>query len=173
MAQNDEVLQVWATGVWLDLFSPTNTTVSTISGYAVQPSTLGRLNNLVMTCFTGSGYAGTGTSNYQIGPYVTSAELTLIGQMYLVSYYNGLAQASMGMGGNGIPWVALAEGDSKIARANPANLGKEYREMARTAAEQLAYLANAYRSSQGGSVPRDVEYLSIGYANWGAGYWPY
>ena len=172
MAQNDELLQVWAVGVFTDIGSPSNTSVSTISGYAVQPSTLGKLNNLVTTCFSGSGYAGTGTSNYQIGPFVTPSELSLIAQMYLVSYYNNLAQASLGIGGNGIPWTRIREADSSIERANPANLGKEYREMARTAAEQLWQLANAYRGSQGGSIPRDVQYLSI--EPYGAGsYWVY
>lgn len=174
MAQNDEVLQVWAQGVFSDMGSPANTSVSTISGYAVQPSTLGKLNNLAMTCFSGSGYAGTGTSSYQIGPYISNAELSLVAQMYLVSYYNNLAQASMGLGGNGIPWTRLRESDSSIERANPANLGKEYREMSRVAAEQLWALVSAYRGSQGGSVGRDVEYLSIGYTNWGQGYtWAY
>jgi len=169
MAQNDELLQPWATGVWLDIGSPSNTSTSTISGYAVQPSTLGRLNSLVTACFSGSGYAGTGTTNYQIGPYVTNAELAIIGQLYLVSYYNNLAQANMGVGGSTIPWVRLREGDSLIDRVSAANLGKEYREMAKTAYEQLWSLVNAYRSSEGGSIPRSVMFFNPPTSAWGYG----
>lgn len=167
MAQNDELLQVWATGLFTDLGSPSNTSTSTISGYAVQPNTLGKVNSLLSTCFSGSGYTGAGTSNYQIGPYVDPAVLGVIGQLYLVSYYNNLAQASMGMGGNALPWTSLAEGDSRISRVNAANLGKEYREMSKTAYDQLWNLVSAYRSSEGGDLARSVAYYNppIGLGN--------
>ncbi len=169
MAQNDELLQVWATGLWTDLGGPPNISVSTISGYAVQPGTLGRLNSLVTACFTGSGYAGTGTSNYQIGPYADGAILGIIGQLYLVSYYNNLAMASMGQGATALPWTRLREGDSQIDRVNAANIGKEYREMSKTAYEQLWNLVNAYRGSEGGSIARSVDYYNppVGPYNYG------
>lgn len=169
MAQNDELLMPWASGVWLDLGGPSNTTTSTISGYAVQPSTIGRLNDYLTTCFTGSGYAGTGTSNFQIGPWISPTELAIVQAMYLVSYYSNLAQASMGVGGNSIPWTALAEGDSRISRVNAANLGKEYREMSKTAFEQLNYLANAYRNGSAG-VPRSVDFFNPPALEWGNSY---
>ncbi len=160
MAQNTELLQPWAEGVYADLGSPTNTSVSTISGYAVQPSTLGRLNSLVTACFSGSGYAGTGTSNYQIGPYADLAVLGIIGQLYLVSFYSNLAMASMGQGATALPWTNLREGDSSISRVNAANIGKEYREMSKDAYVQLWNLVNAYRGSEGGSIARSVDYYN-------------
>lgn len=175
MAQNDELLQVWATGLWESIGNPVNVSVSTISGYAVQPNTLGRVNSLLTTCFSGSGYAGTGTSNYQIGPFADPALLSVIGQLYLVSYYNNLAQATMGISSSTIPWTALAEGDSKIARVSAANLGKEYREMSKTAYEQLWNLVSMYRSSEGGSIGRSIDFYNppaspynYGYG-WGGG----
>ncbi len=174
MAQNDELLMPWASGVFDSLGQPANTSTSTISGYAVQPSTIGRLNDYLSTCFSGSGYTGAGSTNYQIGPCITSAELAVVNAMYLVSYYNNLAQASMGLGGTSIPWTALAEGDSKIARVNAANLGKEYREMSKTAQEQLQYIANAYRNG-GASVARSIDYYNppvspYGFGNGWGGY---
>lgn len=174
MAQNDELLQPWATGVWLDLGSPVNISVSTISGYAVQPATLGRLNDFIGTCFSGSGYTGAGSTNYQIGPSITSAELAIINQLYLVSYYNNLAQANMGVGGNNIPWLALAEGDSKIGRVNAANIGREYREMSKTAFGEMWNLINAYRgNAEGGNIPRSVAFLNPALPAWGQSYtWP-
>ncbi len=165
MAQNDELLQVWAQGVFSDLGSPTNTSVSTISGYAVQPSTLGRLNDYLVTCFSGSGYTGAGSTNYQIGPFISPTELAVVNAMYLVSFYNNAAMATMGVGSNTIPWQNLKEGDSSITRVNAASIGAQYREMAKDAQTQLQYLANTYRSSSS-SIPRDVEYLNPSYC-WG------
>ena len=164
------LLQIWATGQWVDLGQPTNVSVTTISGYAVQPGTLGKLNSLISTCFSGSGYTGAGTTNYQIGPWVTNTELAIIGQLYLVSYYKNLAQATMGVGGSTIPWSMLREGDSTIQRSSPVNIGKEYREMAKDANEQLNFLVSAYRGSNGGQVPRSVDYISEVDPTWGASY---
>lgn len=165
------LIQNWATGIWVDLGQPTNTTPSTISGYAIQPSTLGKLNNLLGTCFSGSGYTGAGSVNYQIGPFVTNTELAVIEQMYRVSYYNNVAQATMGIGGSTIPWTRIREGDSMIDRTNAANLGVQYREMAKEAASQLNYLANAYRSnSAGGNMPRTVDYPELLPVDWTANY---
>lgn len=169
MVQN-LLLQEWATGIWADLGGPTNTSTSTISGYAIQPSTLGRLNSLINTCFSGSGYTGAGTTNFQIGPGVSESELGIIGAMYLVSYYNNLAQATMGIGGSTIPWVQLREGDSTITRANAAYIGKEYRELSRDSTERLNFLVNAYRGSEGGNVGRTVDYPSEVYPTWGSSY---
>lgn len=171
MLEGAPLIGSWSSGVWLDLGSPSNTSASTISGYAIQPSTLGRLNDLIGTCYYGSGYTGVGTMDYQAAPPLTNTELSLIGLMYQVSFYNTLAMATMGMGGNTIPWTMIAEGDSRIARANPANIGKEYREMSRTAAEQLNYLVCAYRANvQGSSTPRSVDYPSIVGPEWGISY---
>lgn len=158
--ENNVFIGQWAMGVWTDLGSPSNTAVTTISGYAIQPSTLGKVNSLLSTCFSGSGYTGGATTNFQIGPYVDESVLGVIGQLYLVSYYSNLAQASMGIGGNGIPWTRLREGDSTIERANPANLGKEYREMSKDAYAQLWNLVNAYRSDAGGGIGRSVDYYN-------------
>lgn len=171
MVQN-LLLQDWATGLWVDIGQPSNVAVTTISGYAIQPGTLGKLNSLIGTCFSGSGYAGTtGTANFQIGPWIADTELAIIGQMYLVSYYRSLAQATMGVGGNTIPWSMLREGDSTIQRSSPVNIGKEYREMAKDANEQLNYLVTAYSAnSQGASVPRTVDYPSEVYPTWGPSY---
>lgn len=168
---NNILLGQWAVGVWTDLGQPSNTTATTISGYAIQPSTLGKLNDLIGACYSGSGYVGGNTMNFQIGPDISNTELGLIEKMFLVSYYNNLAQANMGIGGNSIPWTRLREGDSSIDRVNGANLGREYREMAKTANEQLYYMVNAYRNnSQGTNLGRSVDYPNLVYPMWNESY---
>ncbi len=160
MPQNDELIQVWATGLWSDLGQPINVAVSTISGYAIQPNTLGKVNSYLDTCFSGSGYTGAGSTNYQIGPCISPAVLGVIGQLYLVSYYNNLAQAAMGLGGNALPWTQLREGDSSIARVNAALIGAQYRQMSKDAYEQLWNLVNAFRNAEGGGTPRAILYYN-------------
>lgn len=163
----------WGSGLWLELGSPTTTTPSTISGYAVQESTLGRLNSLLGTCFSGSGYLGTGTSNYQIGPFVTNTELSVIGAMYMVSYYRNLAQSMMGVTAAGLPWTSIKEGDSTIQRANGANIGEIYLKEAKTASDQLKYLTDAYRTNaQGGSIARAIDFYNLVGPTYSAGVWP-
>lgn len=162
----------WASGFWTNLGQPVNVAVTTISGYAIQPNTLGQLNSFIGTCYSGSGYLGvTGTSNFDTDPNLTNTELSIIGAMYLVSYYNSLSQAMMGVSQNTIPWVNLKEGDSTITRANGANLGMVYAKMATDANTRLQYLVNAYRqNAQGGSVPRTVDYPNIQYPEFGITY---
>lgn len=155
---NNTFIGEWSLGVWTDLGSPSNVTATTISGYAIQPSTLGRLNSLAGTCFSGSGYTGGASSNFQIGPFVDQEVLGIIGQLYLVSYYNNLAQATMGVGNSTIPWTNLREGDSSIARVNAATIGAQYRQMSKDAYTELWNLVNAFRGSQGGSIARSVDF---------------
>ncbi len=163
----------WSVNVWEDLGSPPNVTPTTISGYAIQPNTLGRLNSLIMTCYQGSGYTGAamgmGSVNFDVSPDLTNTELAVIGAMYLVSYYNNLAQATMGVGACTIPWTQIKEGDSSITRAQPANIGKVYSEMSKEAQVQLRQLVNAYRGSAGGSISRSVDYFNPP-VNLGPGY---
>ncbi len=165
-----ELIGAWATGMWMDAGMPSAVASSTISGYAVQPNTLGRLSNLTSTCYVGSGFTGMGTTNYQATPPLQDPELAIIGQMFLVGYYNGLAFAAMGQGGDALPWTTLREEGSTISRVNAASLGKEYREMSKTANEQLNYLVNAYRSSVGGNIPRSVDFFNIAGPIWGGSY---
>lgn len=66
----------------------------------------------------------------------------------------------MGQSAGDIPFTTIREGDSSITRANPVNIGKEYREMAKDERANLAYLINAYINVvQEGGSPRSVDFL--------------
>lgn len=160
----------WATGLWQDLGSPSSVSALTISGYALQPSTLGRLNALINTCFYATG-APTGGPNYRICPYMGYAELAMIDAMYRSSLYSQWATSMMGISQDTLAWTALAEGDSRIARNGTANIGKEYREMAKDAVTTLNYLANAYEINKGSILT--VSFLNppyYGYGGYAYGY---
>lgn len=166
MSSSQEI-GLWSTGLWIDLGQPSNISSLTISGYAVAPNTLGRLNNFIGTCYSGSGYAGPGTYNFDTVPDLTDQELAIIGAMYSVGYYNSLVQAAMGAGSavaasaGGLPWAMIKEGDSQISRPNIAAIGATYANLAKEATAQLKYLTNVYiANSQGGNTPRSVLYLN-------------
>lgn len=143
--------------MWQDLGSPDGVSALTISGYAVQTSTLGKLNNLLGTCFSGSGWMGTGAP-FDVAPAYHNAELAIVEGLFRVGYYSQLATTMMGVSQATVGWTSLAEGDSRISRANTAYLGKEYREMAKDAQATLNYLANAYATDRWG--PGSVDYLN-------------
>ena len=151
----------WASGIWISLGSPSTLSALTLSGYASQPNTLGTLNARLGTCFLGSGLNGTGYA-YMAQPLLTSAELAIVEGLFLVSWYNQLAFATMGAGGTTIPWARLREGDSSIERSSPVNIGKEYREMAKDANQVLNYLVGAYLDNERGTAS-SVDYLNPAY----------
>lgn len=169
----------WALAVWMDLGEPANISYLTISGYATSVNTLGRLNSLVGSCYSGTGYSGPGTLNYDVAPDLGGEELSLINQMYLISYYNSLAQATMGVGAAAgavagsptTPAQSLAEGDSKIAFGNIPAIGAQYVGLAKQAKIDLNYQVNCYiKQVQGGDTPRSILWYGIEYPTWSRGY---
>lgn len=177
------LIGVWASGFWQELGSPASLSALTLSGYACTPETIGRLNNLIGTCYFPSGASGDSGIigyNFDVAPNLTLQEVALIGAMYLVSYYMGLAQASMGAGGiiaitnGGTPVQSIKEGDSQITWANVAGIGRNYVELAKQAKLDLNYLVNAYiNNTQGGNTPRSIAYLNALYPLVGGGYGGY
>jgi hypothetical protein len=148
----------WASGIWSSLGSPPNLSSLTLSGYAVQPNTLGTLNARLGTCYSG---VGTGAA-YDASPDLTNKELAIVEGLFLVSWYNQLAFSNMGYGGTSVPWTRLREGDETIERGNPVNIGKEYGEMSKQASLTLNYLVNAYVDNDRGTSAT-VDYLNPAY----------
>ena len=161
MSTGSALIGEWSTGIWSNLGSPTTLSSLTISGYAVQPNTLGTLNNRLGTSFLGTGIGGTGAS-FDATPSLTNRELAIVEGFFLVSWYNQLAFATMGAGGNSIPWSRLREGDESIERSSPVNIGREYREMAKDANGTLTLLVNTYLDNDRGTS-RSVDFLNPAY----------
>lgn len=155
------LIGIWANALWQDLGAPDCLNPLTISGYALQPNVLGTLNSRLQTCYQASGATGNGTVDFDVTPALTNSELSIIDSMYRISYYNNLAMSMMGQSADGIPFTTIREGDSSISRANPVNIGKEYREMAKDERANLTYLINAYiMTVQEAGVGRSVDFLN-------------
>jgi len=171
---SSDFIGLWSTGLWIDLGSPANLSALTISGYACQPNTIGRLNTYISTCYSGSGYTGAGSVNYDVTPQLFAAEMAIVGAMFVTSYYSSLSQATMGVGGSTIPWQSVREGDGVVTQVNAASIGKVYMDMSVEANRVLRQLVNQYvENVQNSNVPRDVSYYSILGPIWSQAYiWP-
>lgn len=146
MASNG-LIGTWATGFWeTNLGSPPTISVLTISGYAVQPGTLGMLNTRIGTCYSGLS-TGAGGVVYDASPDLGLDQLAIIGAAFEVSWYNRLAQTMMGLSPEGVSFTHIREGDESYTRANVVNIGKEYREMANDARARLDKLISAFNSN--------------------------
>lgn len=166
MCASNTLIGIWATGIWTDLGSVSNISALTISGFAVQPNTLGQLSIKITECYSG---VGTGGYFYDASPDLTVNELALIEGMFLINWYNQLAFSTMGAGGSSIPWRRIREGDESIDRESAANIGEQYREMAKDAKAQLDLLTNAYNDGLRGTS-RSVDFLNPPYPyGWGGG----
>lgn len=155
------LIGVWANALWQDLGSPDCLNPLTISGYALQPNVLGLLNSRLQTCYQATGASGANTTDFDVTPALTNSELAIIDSMYRISYYNNMAMSMMGQSASDVPFVTIREGDSSITRANPVNIGKEYREMAKDERANLTNLINAYINVvQEGGAPRSVDFLN-------------
>lgn len=163
-----------ASGLWVSLGSPSSVSALTISGYFVFDSTLGSLNSKLGTCFQSTGSSGVGFG-YDATPDLCSTELAIEALMFTISYYGGLATNTMGAGGmgvGGLPFVNIAEGDTKLGTANPAAIGAVYLGMATQATKDLNYLVNQYvLNSQGGDTPRSVSNPNVVFGTWSQAGW--
>lgn len=168
---SSQLIGLFSTGLWIELGSPVQVSASTISGFAVAPSTLGTINSYLGTCYSGSGYAGPGTVNYDVSPDLGAEELGVIGAYYSISFWNNLAQSTMGYGSDSIPWQSIAEGDTRASRASAPAIGSVYAKLSQEANLRFKYLVNVYlQNSAGSTIPRDIEYLDIQYPTFSRGF---
>ena len=145
----------WATGIWINLGAPSSLSALTISGYATQNFTIGKLNAYTALCY--SGVSGT-----YICPDLDDGGFAILEQMFLQSYYLQLMQANGGAGGTTRIVASIADGDSKIVWQNGVAMAKVYLEASQTATKNLNNLVRNYNNqSQGGNLPRDVSYYNI------------
>lgn len=111
-----------------------------ISGWL--EANVGQLNNITYQSF------GTGDSFLQ-------EEENIMTQMYLKDYYSKQARAVlMGATTGDLGWTRLTEGDTTIVRNNNIDFAREYKALAKNAAEELKDLVYSYNSYQ--AAPKQI-----------------
>ena len=116
-----------ASGIYEDINSPTSLSVPFISGWITSSASLGNLNNRLTTSFFYSGGCISGGFG--------DTEAAIYGMMYQKEYYR--KQAQQVLAGGGLLWTSINEGDSRITRANPADISKSYMALSKDAEEEL------------------------------------
>lgn len=150
----------FATGIWDDLSQPTEISVGSISGWVIQPQTVGKLNNLIGSCFQPTGYdtSVTGSYNYDVTPEIGDEEYGILNEMYQLSYFQMLMRRTAGAGGTQRIVQSLSEGDSKITYVSAAQLARVYSDNIKEINKRINYLVNAYNvNSLGATAPRSVD----------------
>ena len=111
-----------------------------ISGWL--EANIGQLNNLT--------YQSWGTHDTFL-----QEEENIFTQLYLKDYYTRQARnVLMGSATGGLNWTRLTEGDTTIVRSNTIDVAREYKQLAKLAADELKDLVYSYNSYQ--AMPNQV-----------------
>lgn len=137
-----------ASGVWQDLGNPSDISPTYISGWFTNESNIGKLNNHIYTCFSGSSGC--------ITPSLGAEEQSIYCEIYKINYYNKRIIESLGAGG--IQWTELRDGDSTVRRANPTEASKAYIQMKKLSDENLTDLIASYKIKK--AAPRTIDYAN-------------
>jgi hypothetical protein len=114
--------------------------IEAISGWL--EANIGQFNNLTYQSF------GTGDSFLQ-------EEENIMTQLYLKDYYAKQARSVLiGATTGTMEWTRLTEGDTTIVRNNTIDFAREYKNLAKHAAEELKHLVYSYNSYQ--AMPRQT-----------------
>ena len=93
-------------------------------------------------------------------------EENILTQLYLKDYYNKQARSVLiGATTGSMEWTRLTEGDTTIVRGNNLDFAREYKHLAKNAAEELKDLVYSYNSYQ--AMPRQTAGFDGGPQNTG------
>ncbi len=144
----------FASGVWLNLGSPTDISALSISGWVTQQNTIGSLNAYTAKCHTI-------VSGMYVCPDIDLGEYSILGAIYATQFWNYRAQAVAGAGGITPQWVSLRDGDSEIRRVNAGELMKSYVSLGQDAQQVLSLVAFYNDFTQNGTLPLSVDMWTI------------
>lgn len=143
--------------IFTDLGSPSGYSPSYIQSKLVSPSYIGRLNNLIATCYT--------TVSGDISPALGTDEQGIYTLLYENAWYTTKLNQTLAGLNPGV--IEIRDGDSTMRFVSPVEQAKVYKDMQRQTAEQLGIQIASYRQQK--SQPSSVDYLTIVNAPWGGG----
>lgn len=133
--------------IYSDLGNPSSYPTSRLSGWFLDNSNAGKLNNLIGTQFSGVCFENpTGAiTGYGLMPEPSSDQYSIYKMLFDYEYYKNearsVAQSSLS---NGNDWTSLSEGDSAITRVNKNEVAKNFRALARDTKEDLEKAVKMY-----------------------------
>ena len=143
--------------IYNELDQPSDYSPARISGWFLDSSNVGNLNNLIGTSFVPSGfYNDSGAlTGYGIVPAISGNELGIFKLLFEYNYYYRLSRyTATSIMTVGQDWINLQEGDSKITRINYNEVSKNLRGLAKDAKETLDKAVKMYLKY--GAIPQQV-----------------
>jgi hypothetical protein len=129
------------------LDNPDDYTFARLSGWFLDASNIGQLNNLIGSDYSPTGFVNSSgkITGYAIVPEIGLNELGIYKLLFNYKYYNSLARTSLASSSTAAgDWVTLEEGDSKITRLNKNEISKTYRGLAQDAKQELDKAVKMY-----------------------------
>ena len=156
MAATSENLSYLISSIWDAIGNPPEYSLAYISGWVFDQSNVGRLNNLIDTCFAVSRYTGVSgvTTGIYISPELNPEEQSIYKLIFDVFYYQKQSKAVMSGAGGLTAWQSLREGDTTIVRVNRSEMAKTYRALGLDSRKALEDEVRKYLRNQG--VPAQV-----------------
>jgi hypothetical protein len=133
----------WA--IWYDIGQPTSLTVDAIQARLESNFFVGKINNLLGTCFSFVGGV--------ITPDMESSEQDIYMELYKNSYYSQKITENLGAGGLG--FTTIKEGDTTFTKVSPTELAKNYQVLKTNSDENIKNLVNSYLSNKSGALSSD------------------
>lgn len=140
-----------AQNIWTDLGQPSGQPPSYIQTKLTSQAYIGRLNNLLTTCY--SGVSG------DICPSLSPDEQGIYTLMYEMDYYTTKITQVLNGTAPGQQVVQLADGDSRITFVNPVGQAQVFRDLKSQLYNELTMQVAAYRQQR--SQPSSVDYPTI------------
>lgn len=143
--------------VYHDLGNPSDYPIFRLSGWFLDNANVGKLNNLIGTCFSGvreTGINGTITGFY-LSPDINDDQLAIYKMLFDYEYYKSLTRdVARSAASNSSDWISLREGDSSITRVNKNELSKNFKGLASDAKSDLDSAVKMYLKYN--SIPQQV-----------------
>lgn len=143
--------------IYTELDRPSDYSTARISGWFLDSSNIGNLNNLIGTSYTPSGFynASGQLTGFGIVPTVSGNELGIFKLLFEYNYYYRLSRyTATSLMTVGQDWVDLREGDSRITRVNYNEVSKNLRGLAKDAKETLDKAVKMYLKY--GCIPQQI-----------------
>ncbi len=147
MSTQPYTLTYFVNNIYNELGEPSDYSPQKINAWILDNANLGKLNNLIGTCFSGVAYTNDcgNVTGYGIEPAMRNDQLGIYKMLFDYEYFKGearnMAKSSATIGND---WTNLREGDSSITKINKNEISKNFRALSRDAKEDLDKAVKLY-----------------------------
>lgn len=147
MTTQSYTLTYFINNIYNELGEPADYSSQKISAWILDNANLGKLNNLIGTCFSGVSYTNDfgNVTGYGIEPAIRNDQLAIYKMLFNYEYFKNEARnMAKSSATKGNDWTELREGDSSIKKINKNEIAKNFRTLSRDAKDDLDKAVKLY-----------------------------